>query len=91
MGEFLISCGSSAYSYLKWLSKEVVRLMSGVFFLHIAGKIGGLAGTILIIVVFLLGSIFTYSDYLAESSLLDAIRASSAIVIHEETGEVLAH
>ena len=76
--------------YCRWLAKQTVGFLNALFFLTMAGNIGGIVGTILIMTIVFAGSYFMAADDYAELSILNAIASSNAMIIHKETGEVLA-
>ena len=90
MKKCIRNCGSGMLSYLKWLSKQTVGLLNAIFFLTMAGEIGGFIGIILIVTMICMGSFFTALDDQAELSILNAIAHSDAMIIHKETGDILA-
>ena len=93
MKRFIRNCGSGVLSYVKWLSKQTVGFLNAIFFLTMAGEIGGFIGTILIVTMIFTGSFFMAlegTNEQAELSILNAIASSNAMVIHKETGDILA-
>lgn len=77
--------------YCRWLAKQTVGFLNALFFLTMAGNIGGIVGTILIVAIVFTGSYFMAVDDYAELSVVSAIASSNAMVIHKETGEVLVN
>ncbi len=90
MKNFVKNCKDGVLGYVRWLSKQTVGLLNAVFFLTIAGNIGGIVGTILVMAIIFAGSFYTAADNYAELSILNAVASSNAMIIHKETGEVLA-
>jgi hypothetical protein len=90
MRRFFREVKEGALGYCRWLSKQTVGFLNALFFLTMAGKVGGIVGTILIMTIVFTGSYFMAQDDYAELHILNAISSSDAMIIHKETGEVLA-
>ncbi len=90
MKRFFRELKDGTLGYCRWLAKQTVGFLNALFFLTMAGNIGGIVGTILITAIVLTGSYFMAQDDYAELHILNAISSSDAMIIHKETGEVLA-
>ena len=48
--------------YCRWLAKQTVGFLNALFFLTMAGKVGGIVGTILIMTIVFAGIYFMAAD-----------------------------
>ena len=91
MKKFMREFKNGMLGYCRWLSKQTVGFLNAVFFLTIAGNIGGIAGTILLVAMVCTGSYFMAVDDYVELSVIQAIASSKAMLIDKSTGEILVN
>jgi hypothetical protein len=89
MKNFLSVCMTGLFDYVKWLSKQTVGFLNAIFFLTMAGEIGGIVGTILIMAMILAGSYYVGKQDFIELSILEAIADHNAFVVSEATGSII--